>query len=81
MTAREIGRLSLEDALALTALVADKDPRRLDAFAARWLSRYLAERAPVSPTEAAFVGAALGALREQRARAAARGALATLVAS
>jgi hypothetical protein len=43
MTIREIGRVTLVEALELTALVAVKDPRRLDRFAVRWLERYLAE--------------------------------------
>ena len=43
-TAREMGRLSLADALELTALVANKEPRRNSRFAARWLAIYLDER-------------------------------------
>ena len=36
-TARELGRISLEEALALTALVAEKEPERRSRFAVRWL--------------------------------------------
>jgi hypothetical protein len=32
-TARELGRISLEESLALTALVAEKDPERRSRFA------------------------------------------------
>ena len=61
-TAREIGRVSLVESLALTALIAQKDPRRRSRVAARWLLRYLeaADRAGIE--EAAMVAAALAAL-------------------
>jgi hypothetical protein len=42
-TVREIGAVSLEEALALTALVAQKEPDRRSAFAIRWLRRLLDE--------------------------------------
>jgi hypothetical protein len=45
-TARELGRLDLSEALDLVALVAEVDPRRLDAFASRWLCRLIDERSP-----------------------------------
>lgn len=45
-TAREVGRLDLSEALELVALVAELDPRRLDAFACRWLRRLIEEREP-----------------------------------
>ena len=41
-TARELGRISLEEALVLTALVAEKDMERR--FAVRWLRRLLEDR-------------------------------------
>ena len=44
-TARELGLISLEDALALTALVAEKEPERGSRFAVRWLRRLLQEDA------------------------------------
>jgi hypothetical protein len=44
-TARELGRITLEEALALTALVAEKDPERRSRFAVRWLRRLLEDQA------------------------------------
>jgi hypothetical protein len=41
--ARELGRISLEEALAMTALVAEKEPERRSRFAVRWLRRLLEE--------------------------------------
>jgi hypothetical protein len=41
VTAREIGRVTIGEALELTALVARKQPRRYGRFAARWLCLYL----------------------------------------
>jgi hypothetical protein len=41
VTAREIGRVTIAEALELTALVARKTPRRHPRVAARWLQRYL----------------------------------------
>jgi hypothetical protein len=43
MTARELGRLTLADALDLLGLVVEKDPERRDRFAVRWLSRLIEE--------------------------------------
>jgi hypothetical protein len=37
VTAREIGRVTIAEALELTALVARKQPHRFGRFAARWL--------------------------------------------
>jgi hypothetical protein len=42
-TVREIGAVSLEEALALTVLVAQKEPHRRSAFAIRWLRRLIDE--------------------------------------
>ena len=44
--ARELGRISLAEALELTALVGQKDPRRHPRVAARWLQRYLEDFEP-----------------------------------
>jgi hypothetical protein len=41
ITAREMGRLTLVEALELTARVARRDPKRHRRFAARWLFCYL----------------------------------------
>jgi hypothetical protein len=62
VTAREVGRLTLTEALELTALVAEKTPERNARFAARWLSCYLDEREPETLEEVAFVLGCLAAL-------------------
>jgi hypothetical protein len=61
-TLREIGRVTLTEALQLTALIAVKDPRRHARVSARWLARWLEERDQATIDEAAFVTAALVAL-------------------
>jgi hypothetical protein len=43
VTAREIGRVTIAEALELTALVARKQPQRYGRVAARWLCLYLEE--------------------------------------
>jgi hypothetical protein len=43
VTAREIGRVTIAEALELTAPVARKQPHRYGRFAARWLCLYLEE--------------------------------------
>jgi hypothetical protein len=43
VTAREIGRVTIAEALELTALVARKQPHRYGRFAARWLCLFLEE--------------------------------------
>jgi len=43
VTAREIGRVTIAEALELSALVAWKQPDRYGRFAARWLCLYLEE--------------------------------------
>jgi len=62
MTAREVGVVALDEALELTALMAQKGewPRARRA-AARWLERYLAERSPTIDG-AVFVAGCLAAL-------------------
>ena len=45
-TARELGRLSLEDALALTEVLARTGDARFDAAAVRFLGRLADERKP-----------------------------------
>jgi hypothetical protein len=61
-TAREIGRVSLVESLALTALIAQKDPGRRSRAAARWLLRYLEANDQAGIEEAAMVATALAAL-------------------
>ena len=41
--AREVGHLTLEEALMLLFLYAEKDPVRYERAALRWLARYLAQ--------------------------------------
>jgi hypothetical protein len=41
MAARELGRITLDESLALVALVAAKDPPRHSRYAVRWLRRLL----------------------------------------
>jgi hypothetical protein len=61
-TAREIGRVSLVEALELAALIALKDARRRGRACTRWLQRYLEARPHASIEEAALAASALGAL-------------------
>ena len=61
-TARELGRVSLVESLALTALIAQKDPRRRSRVAARWLLRYLEAADQAGIEEAAMVASSLAAL-------------------
>jgi hypothetical protein len=61
-TAREIGRLSLVEALGLTALIALKEPHRHSRIGARWLQRYLDEHPAPTLGEAAFATTLLTAL-------------------
>jgi len=61
-TAREIGHVSLLEALDLTALIARKAPRRHPRVAARWLLRYLKEHPTATIEEAGVVAACLRAL-------------------
>jgi hypothetical protein len=58
-TLREIGRVTLTEALQLTALIAVKNPRRHARVSARWLARWLEERDQATIDEAAFVAACL----------------------
>jgi hypothetical protein len=60
--ARELGRLSLEDALGLSILYLQCDPARYERAAVRWLERFIAERHPSLED----VGLAVGALAELR---------------
>jgi glutathione S-transferase len=69
--AREMGGLSLVDALALCELLAAADPKRYERAALRWLQRFIDERLP-PVTEVALAASALAELRHGR-RAVARG--------
>jgi hypothetical protein len=46
MAARELGWLSLDDALSLCILFAEQDTARFERAALRWLERLIAERTP-----------------------------------
>jgi hypothetical protein len=65
ITARELGRIELSDALELTALVASKDRTRSRRMAARWLERWLGKTAPAID-EAVMVAGCLAALGSTR---------------
>jgi hypothetical protein len=65
MAAREMGGLSLADALMLCELLANTDPARYERAALRWLQRFIDERLPPL-TEVALAAAALAELRHGR---------------
>ena len=62
MAARELGRLSLLDALSYVALVADVRPDRLEPVAVRWHGRLELEAVGLSLAESHLALAALGDL-------------------
>jgi hypothetical protein len=62
MAARELGTVSLGDALQLCALLAERDPPRFERAALRWLERFIAERLPPLP-EVALAASAFNELR------------------
>ena len=62
MAAREMGGLSLADALSLCELLANTDPARYERAALRWLQRFIDERLPPL-TEVALAASALAELR------------------
>jgi hypothetical protein len=61
-TARELGRVSLGESLALVGLVAVKEPHRHSRYAVRWLRRLLEEDDGLTLEEAALAVSALAAL-------------------
>ena len=62
MAAREMGGLSLADALSLCELLANADPARYERAALRWLQRFIDERLPPL-SEVALAASALAELR------------------
>jgi hypothetical protein len=68
-TARELGRLSLDEALELTILIAQKEPARLPRVAVRWLERFIQEREPTLGEVGLAVGALAGLTEEPRVEA------------
>jgi hypothetical protein len=67
--ARELGRLSLAEALELTILIATKEPKRLPRVALRWLERYLQECEPTLAQVGLAVSALSALAEEERAEA------------
>src|SRR5580765_59075 len=63
-SAREIERLTLEEALRLLFLYAEKEPIKYERAALRWLARYVTDGKGVSLLKAQL---ALSALAEMRA--------------
>jgi hypothetical protein len=61
-TAREIGNITLAEALQLVALIAQKDSPRHSRYAVRWLRRLLEERKGTTIEEATLAAASLLAL-------------------
>ena len=61
-TAKQMGGLSLGNALALCVVLPERDPDRYRRAAPRWLSRFVEECDGVSIEEAQLVSAALAAL-------------------
>jgi hypothetical protein len=70
--ARQLGRLSLEHALKLLFLYAEKEPIKFERAALRWLGRYLTEGKAVSLLKAQLALAALVELRAGEREAAAK---------
>jgi hypothetical protein len=68
-SARELGRLSLDEALELTILIAQKEPARLPRVAVRWLERFIQERRPTLGDVALAVAGLAGLTDEHRAEA------------
>jgi hypothetical protein len=54
IAAREIGELSLSDALAFCLLLAEVDPPRFDRAIARWHARFVLEAPGITADEAAL---------------------------
>jgi hypothetical protein len=75
VTAREIGRVTIAEALELTALVARKQPQRYGRFAARWLCLYLEEHEKATLEDVALLVSNLQALATAKDQAPALGIL------
>jgi hypothetical protein len=68
MAAREMGGLSLPDALPFCLLLADVDPARFDRAIARWHARFVLEAPGITVDEAALALTALKGLAGLRTR-------------
>jgi hypothetical protein len=62
LAARELGRLTLPDALALTVLIAEQEPARFGRAAVRWHGRFELEAKSVELPESQLALAALAAI-------------------
>ena len=71
VTAREIGRVTISEALELTALVARKQPERYGRFAARWLCLWLEEHEKATLEDVALLVSHLRSLADPDHHAAA----------
>jgi hypothetical protein len=81
VTAREMGKVTLAEALELVALIAFKDPRRHGRAGARWMRLYLDEDDSAGLDDVVFVAGCLSALggRKHAAAVAALRAVANAV--
>jgi hypothetical protein len=59
MAARELGRVSLADALALTLLTLELEDERWPRAAARWLGRFIVQSPAITISEAGLAAAAI----------------------
>jgi hypothetical protein len=66
VTAREIGRVTIAEALELTALVARKQPHRYGRFAVRWLCLYLEEHEKATLDDVALLVSNLAISRDPK---------------
>ena len=71
MAARELGSVSLADALALTLLTAETGDDRWPRAAARWLGRFIIESPAMTIGEAGLAAAAIQELPGRESRLAA----------
>jgi hypothetical protein len=71
-TARELGKLSLEEALGLLFLYAEKEPIKYERAALRWLARYVTDGGAVSLLKAQLALWGLAELRAGEREAAAK---------
>ena len=67
-SAREIKRLTLEEALRLLFLYAEKEPIKYERAALRWLARYVSDGKAVSLLKAQLALSALAEMQSRRAR-------------
>jgi hypothetical protein len=71
-TAREITNLTLEEALRLLFLYAEKEPIKYERAALRWLARYVTDGKAVTLLKAQLAASALAELRAGEREAAAK---------